>query len=1064
MIERAKYRWRRYLALFIPASALLVPVLLWILYPNTWRPYITYSLARLGWPLVGLFLVLILLALLLVAFLRYRRKSELLAACLILSIALHMLTVSMFSLLLVKQRIYELVQEAEKYDLSVGRPSLIESLVSQAVRGKLLDMELADAHKFEAQKTRSKLVEATVSRLQPEAPDPALLEPTHEDMEIEQISKPEQKVEEKLEALQEKWPEVTTMKIAVIDQVEVQREDRASRETEVDEMELELTQADKLLDVLPEPAQRPNRPELKEVIRAPTHEEIEIVAERIMKHEIEDTIKDVVIDKTMDLLELPVGEVSPETRPMETEGETVWKPKDEFHWSRPAGTSPEVPLPTLIALEIEDTRAKISSASLADADLEYVERRPEVDSSVMTTFARTSHRTEPVRIKDTLATAARGTLAEQSSVSEPFVSEDLDTDRREGLFTDDDGYIERPVAEIEVSAKPLGAETLLKPVMEEIARLRSEIPELSEGSYGQELLAESAILERREEKTDMEIVVGSLDVRLEQEILVETKGVGEVKRELVRLQVDKARPELKTEVSEPARFAFETPDKVFGAGSTLVQTDIRPLTDVKMPEAIETEPVIAGAVSKTHKPVLLMITAQAAEPGKEMAGEYELTGTDPMTSVHVTKDISAAQLVDETPLAAPEAGAIDTGAAGRMPLRMSLHFVDTAHVELKVPTEISAADTRGEEHKLLISVGVTHPLGPVSKKAIYKLRVPEKRRQFIEELGGSLETEEAVEQALKWLGKTQSDDGRWDVDGFKLLADCGGAGDRKDGDVAVTGLSLLAYLGAGYMHTEGEHKETVRKALDWLLAGQKGNGDLRRGGQMYGQAMATAALCEAYSMTRDKRLLPAAERAVKFIQDAQNPGAGWRYQPQEDNDTSVAGWQVLALKSAEIAGVKVPKRHYEWLGLWLDKVRKGEEGGLYSYKPGDPATHVMTAEGWFCQLFMSEDIKMRGVSESIDCIMKNLPQWAPDSGEVPHLYYWYYATLSLHLSGVQEFARWNEALSEALLKGRVKDGVAAGSWDPVCQLGTRGGRIYSTAMSTLCLEVYYRYLPFYKQE
>ena len=37
----------------------------------------------------------------------------------------------------------------------------------------------------------------------------------------------------------------------------------------------------------------------------------------------------------------------------------------------------------------------------------------------------------------------------------------------------------------------------------------------------------------------------------------------------------------------------------------------------------------------------------------------------------------------------------------------------------------------------------------------------------------------------------------------------------------------------------------------------------------------------------------------------------------------------------------------------------------------------------------------------------------------------------------------------------------AGSWDPSGPWGRYGGRLYSTAISTLTLEVYYRLLPLY---
>lgn len=364
--------------------------------------------------------------------------------------------------------------------------------------------------------------------------------------------------------------------------------------------------------------------------------------------------------------------------------------------------------------------------------------------------------------------------------------------------------------------------------------------------------------------------------------------------------------------------------------------------------------------------------------------------------------------------------------------------------------------------RLVISTGLSSVPKTVPEKALYKLRTPERRKESSQRLGGSDKTEQAVEEALVWLAAAQSDDGRWDVDGFKTLPRVGGPGDRSEEDVALTGLCLLSYLGAGYTHVRGDHAESVRKALNWLVDGQKPDGNLQREGQMYGQAMATIALCEAYSMTGDTRLREPVEKAVDFILKAQTPRAGWRYEPRKESDTSVTGWQVLALKSATIAGVKVPPEHFQWVEEWLDRVRRGREGGLYGYMPGQGATPTMTAEGWFCQLMMEEKTRLRGQNETIPYLMAHLPAWSAHTHGV-NLYLWYYATLALHMSGAPEFATWNKALVNALLSGQVKRGTAQGSWDPVCVLGERGGRVYMTATATLCLEVYYRYLPFYKQ-
>ena len=112
---------------------------------------------------------------------------------------------------------------------------------------------------------------------------------------------------------------------------------------------------------------------------------------------------------------------------------------------------------------------------------------------------------------------------------------------------------------------------------------------------------------------------------------------------------------------------------------------------------------------------------------------------------------------------------------------------------------------------------------------------------------------------------------------------------------------------------------------------------------------------------------------------------------------------------------------------------------------------------------MGEEVRRQGQQESIAYLLENLPAWSRGGRSTVHLYYWYYATLALQLSGAPEFETWNKALKATLLEGRRREGPAAGSWDPECQLGPRGGRIYTTAMSALCLEVYYRYLPFYRR-
>lgn len=347
----------------------------------------------------------------------------------------------------------------------------------------------------------------------------------------------------------------------------------------------------------------------------------------------------------------------------------------------------------------------------------------------------------------------------------------------------------------------------------------------------------------------------------------------------------------------------------------------------------------------------------------------------------------------------------------------------------------------------------------------YEQRAEETRRQLVERLGGSTETEAAVARALVWLAAHQSDDGRWDARRFDdRCGRCGGESDIEV-DRALTGLALLCYLAADHTHAkDGPYREHVRRGLDWLLAEQNEDGDLRGGETMYSHGIATIALSEAYGMTRDPRLAEPVRRAVAFIAAARNDrSGGWRYDPGQVGDTSVLGWQVMALKSAKLAGVEVPAEAFESAERWLGRVvqhRDGRPTGLYSYQPGRPATPAMTAEAFFVRQLLGAGREDPQADGAVALLSDNPPSWESHV----NTYYWYYATLSLFQHQGPAWERWNERLTHELLDQQDRHGPAAGSWDPEGDWASVGGRIYQTALCTLMLEVYYRYLPLYAVE
>ncbi|HEV3344514.1 MAG TPA: hypothetical protein VG125_29325 [Pirellulales bacterium] len=354
----------------------------------------------------------------------------------------------------------------------------------------------------------------------------------------------------------------------------------------------------------------------------------------------------------------------------------------------------------------------------------------------------------------------------------------------------------------------------------------------------------------------------------------------------------------------------------------------------------------------------------------------------------------------------------------------------------------------------------------VGMQAMFALRQGDTRREFIDLVGGNEETEQAVRRGLKWLAEHQHADGRWSLHQLdppeKNLTATSGAGGTQS-NTAATGLGLLPFLASGHTQTTGEHQAVVGKALQWLVAQQKPDGNLFNDPPsiafMYAHAIATIALCEAYGMTQDERLRQPAQRALDFIVAAQNQGTGgWRYQPGESGDTSVVGWQVMALKSGEMAGLNVPKASLDLAGKWLDSAAgTGGSLGTFGYQ-GPGASAAMTAEGLLCRQFLGTRRNDPAMLAGAKYLLQHLPQAGQESS-----YYWYYATqVMYHMQG-DYWTAWNDKLRGQLVSSQIKDGHMAGTWDPRDSWEQSGGRLYATSIRLLMLEVYYRHLPLYQR-
>jgi hypothetical protein len=345
------------------------------------------------------------------------------------------------------------------------------------------------------------------------------------------------------------------------------------------------------------------------------------------------------------------------------------------------------------------------------------------------------------------------------------------------------------------------------------------------------------------------------------------------------------------------------------------------------------------------------------------------------------------------------------------------------------------------------------------------------RTRRIKDIGGTAESEAAVARGLAWLARQQKQDGGWEFDQGS-----------KEERAAATGLVLQALLAAGETHKPARDKEEVRKHTKVVSAGLaflmklcpvKGMNPGRMSANIYAQAIATTALVEAYAMTKDPGLKPYAQAALGHLQKVQAANGSWGYTPNTNGDVSITGWVVQALSSAKAGGLSVDDKVLKGAVQFLDFAAGGKEKSMYGYtnNAGAAPGTALTASGlWARASIGGWGPDHPGMIDGLAGLMKNPPA---GSGGVRNLYYYQYATQVVRFCGGADWVTWNEGRKQAdgtrtggmrdwLVAQQAKKGDAAkiGSWDPEAGwFGAQCGRLGTTAVCVLQLEVYYRYVP-----
>ncbi len=386
--------------------------------------------------------------------------------------------------------------------------------------------------------------------------------------------------------------------------------------------------------------------------------------------------------------------------------------------------------------------------------------------------------------------------------------------------------------------------------------------------------------------------------------------------------------------------------------------------------------------------------------------------------------------------------------------------------------------------------------------------------------------EVTVLNGLRWLLRHQNPDGSWSSTTLAERCPCEEPIYNPTKpyvsfyDEGLTALALLSFLGAGFSDESQQDivdratgkryvsGAAVESGLRWLVGRQNADGSFGkdRNRFMYNDALACLALSEAYGLTQSPRWKEAAQKSIDFVQGAQRPSPsgqglwGWRYSPRQDieqfhrgasgqndellkelydSDTSITGWCMLALESAERAGLSVREENIAG-GLAFAKFATAEETGLVGYLDrrgaGAKVTGVddhftyhpatMSALGMSIRLLVEHDHSDPVLERSAQVIAKDPPTISADTLSIDY-YYWYQASIALNRfdgpdspSHAQRFwGPWSKSLVESVLalQDHTERDCRNGGWLVADRWAHQGGPIYTTALNLMTLESYYRY-------
>jgi hypothetical protein len=306
--------------------------------------------------------------------------------------------------------------------------------------------------------------------------------------------------------------------------------------------------------------------------------------------------------------------------------------------------------------------------------------------------------------------------------------------------------------------------------------------------------------------------------------------------------------------------------------------------------------------------------------------------------------------------------------------------------------------------------------------------------------------QEAVRKGLAWLAAHQNRDGGY------------GAMNGPTSHSGITALAGLAFMQAGNLPGRGQYADNVQKCLNFVLSTTQESGLIasdQSHGPMYGHGFATLFLGEVYGMTQDEAVKEKLQRAVRLIERTQNNEGGWRYQPVPyDADISVTICQVMALRAARDAGIKVEKSVIDKSIKYVISCQNDDGGFSYVAHQGGGSGFARSAAG-VASLYYAGVFEGTNVKRGLNYVKQFLPaQRSPTSADAEGHYFYghYYAVQAMFLAGGEYWSQWYPAVREQLIS---RQDHSAGKWSGDFN------EDYATSMALIILQMPNRYLPVY---